>query len=666
MGDYKNMNNKAKFILIGREMHGKYLTAVYLFNRQTHSRERVTKSRFMSMAEHNSIANCKASGGVLFGLQCNLRDIPVYDKKTGMIRSGAYTEEQIISLVESTLNTHKIVVVAKFRYQTKVVGYLVRDLTTGIESKYSKEAMYKAYSKGYLQNCKVYMSNGEIKVFDGDIERLPMIDVDSKGNVIDKQEETNKELQKEIEKEQKREEQYIKKIEKEQERVEKNLEERLAKAVDKQNTFKYVISQVTISCITKFPVSYKLSEIDTGDTYDIQVDEFEKWKEQVNPDMSHAKKVYRNSEVDIERALNNYYSSCGVDDTYKQRMCKLVEFDKLYIMSLSELNSYMDKINKKVELNLDFKINSITYYTERHTFRIREISVTKNNQSVKISAEEYNYMWMNQIVFGPSIEELMNNPLQLTDKYKIFLYNNEEIGFAIRELVKTKGFGENSLKRIVSNIKSMIKDRKSVGLDTLIKMIELEVFKLQQKNLEFLKKKYGHCISEIDMKNVRNQLMSSIQSSEGGLFCDINTDLEVDIVPFSCRKITRESMKYCIANDVMCIGTKENYSFILPDNTWVDLLSYVIINLSLVYGSSMDVRVLHKKIVILDTNININNSHTLKMREALENKESSLHEVENMLYNHIDPELLTRLGNGDDFVASNGDVTDRVMRPIYK
>lgn len=655
MGDYKSMNNKAKFILVGREMNGRALTAVYLFNRQTCRRERVNKSRFMSMAEHDSIANCKASGGVLFGLQCNIRDIPVYDKKTGMIRSGAYTEEQIISLVEGILNTHKVIVIAKYRYQDKIVSYLIKDLTTGNELKYSKEAMYKAYSKGYLQNCKVTISNGEIKVFDGDILNIPIIDIDSKGNIIDKK---AQKIEEEIKKEQKVQEKQIKS----EKVLEKTLESRIRKAVerDEKKTPKYNIISVIISCITNYPTAYIIQHIESGEQHNIPVSDFEKWADRLNSDTSHSEKIYRNNKDEIDRVVSAYFINCNTDKDIQTRMKNIISLDAMIHMNIEEVNTYLDDINNKVNLDLDFKIKSVTYYIEKHTFKIKSIIIERNGKSATINEANYESMWVNKVVNGPSIDDLLAEPLKITDEYKIFIYNNEEIGFAVQELTNTYDISELSLKRLTKSIKNIINNRKSVGLNTLKEMIDFEYDKIQRKDLDFLKKRYAHCISEVDIKNLRTQLLSNIQSGGGSLFCDINTNLKADIVPFSGRKTLRDSMKHCIFDEVLYIGTKEHYALALTDLNWVDLLSYVLINLSLVYGSYMDVRISDGKDTIIDANISISSVNTIKMREALENNNYSLSEIQNMLYNHIDPELIRRIGISRDFIP-----TEHNMKPIY-
>lgn len=650
MKNYMQINSKANYILIGKEMDGRCMTAAYLFNRRTGRRERVVHSKFMDMAARGSLVNCKASGGSLFGLQCNLRDIPAYDKKTGAQRSGT-SVEAVLTYVNQLMIEHELFVVGKLRFKGKIIAYVVQDRFTGNRTKFSKEAMYKAYSKGYLRNCKVTVNNGEIKVYDGDVGSIPVIDVDSTGTPIDPEKERIErenqiehiKLEERDEGNRRREGLAIEQISLEGiERGQRSLEREQRSLGDGEK--KYIITKKFYSYLSGSLYAYELTHIVSKTTREVDLVHLGKLKRKINFSASEdsASTVYRTPIAELDAYIDDYCDKNSITADIRNRMMQLVSKDVLACMEENALRDSLYDTWKRVQNNTDYRIHSVTFRVTGGVIKLDNIDVLRAGKQVKLSEEEYYTLWENSLVNGPSIIELSQDSLVVKKEYTTYIKVNTEIGKVVQELVKGSNLSDASRKRVVRKIEKELQGRERVYLKTLYNLVEEEVDTLYKKDRDVLKKKYRHCISELDLKDIKTQLLTKVVDGEASLFCEGNTGLKIVITPYSGRKIT--NIKYKIVDDVLFIGTKESYATILPDCTWLDLLGYVLINIALTYGSYTDVRVQHESAVLIDGNVTIPMNNTINLRKSLGEEKASISEIESLLYNHINAELVRRIG----------------------
>lgn len=230
-GDKVNMN--ANSMLVGKEVDGNRITALYTLNRNG-VRRRITKSEFYQSAQNNRIINCKFNGRSLVGIEDSLRNIPTYDKKTGRLKNNI-TEEQVILSVNQKLIQNKLTITAKLKYNNQIIGYIVAN-EQGQEKRFSRDNTYKLVRQGFLPEYKAKIDNGVAYVYGGNINSLPEIKVDSQGRNIEDKERMKKviEEQKKLHEQHEKELKKQKELEKEQHRKEIISAEKIAKDLKKQ------------------------------------------------------------------------------------------------------------------------------------------------------------------------------------------------------------------------------------------------------------------------------------------------------------------------------------------------------------------------------------------------------------------------------------------------
>lgn len=217
-GDKVNMN--ANMMLVGKEVDGNKITALYTLNRNG-VRRRITKAEFINSARNNRIINCKANGKNLIGLEDSLRNIPAYDKKTGMLKNNI-TEEQVILSVNEKLVKNQLIITAKLKHNNQIIGYIVSD-GKGQQKRFTRESTYKLVRQGFLNEYKARIDNGVPFIYGGNIAQLPEIKVDANGRNVEEKESAKKIL----EEQKKLREQHEVKLKKQQEKLKE--EEREAK-----------------------------------------------------------------------------------------------------------------------------------------------------------------------------------------------------------------------------------------------------------------------------------------------------------------------------------------------------------------------------------------------------------------------------------------------------
>lgn len=230
-GDKVNMN--ANSMLIGKEMDGNKITALYTLNKNG-VRRRITKSEFINSAKNNKIINCKFNGRTLVGIEDSLRNIPAYDKKTGMLKNNV-TEEQVIIAVNQRLIQNRLVITAKLKYNNQIIGYIVAN-EQGQEKRFNRENTYKLIKQGFLPDYKAKIENGIPYIYGGNISSIPEIKVDSQGRNIEDKERMKKilEEQKKLREQHEKELKKQKELEKEQHKKEVASAEKIAKELKKQ------------------------------------------------------------------------------------------------------------------------------------------------------------------------------------------------------------------------------------------------------------------------------------------------------------------------------------------------------------------------------------------------------------------------------------------------
>ena len=118
--EYLSMNGKARYILVAEEVQGKSVSAYFVFDRESLKLIRMVHSKFMSLAARNNIVNAKETGGNLLGLQMSLRQLTRYSKDGTVVQQGL-TVEQILQLVESTVDNRVYRITAKLAYKLSLI-----------------------------------------------------------------------------------------------------------------------------------------------------------------------------------------------------------------------------------------------------------------------------------------------------------------------------------------------------------------------------------------------------------------------------------------------------------------------------------------------------------------------------------------------------------------
>lgn len=636
MSNYSNLINNSEYILLGRELHKEHLTAVYMYDRVKKVKIRVDIGRMLNLAKTGHIVNCTFDNGKLVGLHCNLNELPIYDKDTGKIRYGSLSEELIVNRFESEINSCLVKAVEKYKDDEIVVGYLLKNLKSGQESKCSVEDTKEIASKGLVVNCSV-CDNALIEQ-----EDIQVIDVTEYGEY---------DLEKELEElglKYDSEEDY------------NRSQEEIASKTRQAISYKYDIVKVIISRITKVPTSYIIRNISSLNEYEISVSDFERWADKVNPNITRAEKIYKNSRIEVENCVLDIYNEMKVSGDIRERISQIIDIDTFLELDSVEIEMLIKEAVIKIKNGTDFVVSGVTLELVDGTVRIVSILIERGNKSASIELDTYINMRLNNIVYGPDINDILDDPFNRDKKYKINIVNNSEIAFVVTDIVKDSISTDGKLKRLVINVVNSLGDRIFISLDTLHTLIDIEKEKMEKKDLNFLKNRYEHCISKVDMTKLKSKLMLNFKSTQDWIYWGRGNEISVEIVPFSGRDVHSKEMSHCIYNNIMYIGSKDNYSVIPSNSDWIELLAYLLIHLSLIYGSSMDVLVRYRNTIILDNTIKIENINTKKIRGILNERNIPLEELESVLYNHINAELIKQLGLNSKFKPS-----DKNMKPIY-
>ena len=180
--EYLSMNGKARYILVAEEVQGKSVSAYFVFDRENLKLIRMVTSKFMSLAARNNIVNAKETGGNLLGLQMSLRQLTRYNKDGVVIQQGL-TVEQILQLVESTVDNRVYRITAKLAYKGTITAYVLEDRQHQV-TRVTRNRMYYLYQKGRLPGYTVAKSYNDVIVSGGNIKDIPTYEIDYNGNII--------------------------------------------------------------------------------------------------------------------------------------------------------------------------------------------------------------------------------------------------------------------------------------------------------------------------------------------------------------------------------------------------------------------------------------------------------------------------------------------------
>ena len=503
--EYRNMNGKANFILIAKEMDGKNLRAVRLFNVKTKQIQRVVHSKFMYMAQNNSIINCKASSGVLLGLQCSLRDIPAYDQ-TGRKISGL-SEQDIINYVDNIINARQYKIIKKYRYKDTIVGYMLQD-DTGANQKASRDSMYKLYQKGRLSRVgyKVTLSNGDVIVSGGDIQKVPVVDIDSRGNEIDKEAEKEKEqLEKEAKAEEKKKNTEERKI-KQKEQEDKEIEEKLEKKTNKLSN--WIIIELIKSkwfntvkkCTIRNIISNEEKDIsDKPETIDkIKIAE-------------NAKKLVIEQD-DIDRAIKKF---CGVHHADADMQTSIREFVNVQeaqaYSTYSQYEDHLMKVYEKVKLKQDYRISQIVLaWNGNNSIEISQLGLTRGNKTSMVDMEMFKQLVNLNIMRDIDINDVLNSAYTNADTSYIIRLSTKDLSKSVRDILNKSSVTNQIGKKYLSDIEKILvdafKDQDTVGIKTLYKVIDNETSNILKKSVTETKNRLHNCIAIADIGRIVNAL----------------------------------------------------------------------------------------------------------------------------------------------------------------
>lgn len=180
--EYLSMNGKARYILVAEEVQGKSVSAYFVFDRENLKLIRMVPSKFMSLAARNNIVNAKETGGNLLGLQMSLRQLTRYNKDGAVVQQGL-TVEQILQLVESTVDNRVYRITAKLAYKGTITAYVLEDRQHQV-TRVTRNRMYYLYQKGRLPGYTVAKSYNDVIVSGGNIKDIPTYEIDYNGNII--------------------------------------------------------------------------------------------------------------------------------------------------------------------------------------------------------------------------------------------------------------------------------------------------------------------------------------------------------------------------------------------------------------------------------------------------------------------------------------------------
>jgi hypothetical protein len=562
--EYRNVNGKANFVLIAKEMDGKNLKACLLYNTKTGQIQRVTHAKFMYMAQNNNIMNCKASGGTLIGLQCSLRDIPAYDQ-TGRQISGL-TEQQILAQVQNQVSSRDYKIIKKYRYKDRIVGYMVQD-ESGNTAKVNRDGMYKLYKKGRLhrQGYKVTIVNGDVVVSGGDIQKIPVVDVDSRGNEISKDEKIQEEqlekqekaVEKNIETEEKKVEHEKKEIEKAEEKVEKKankISSWIGIELIKSKWFNSVKS-----CIIRNTV--------TGEEKDIadRPATIDKIKFTEN-----AKKLVIEQD-DIDRAIKKF---CGIHNADADIQTSIKEYVSVQeaqaYSTYSQYEEYLLKVYERVKLKSDYRVSNIVLeWNGQDGLEIATIGLARGNKISNVNMEMFKQLVEMNIVSNIDTSDVIN-----------VVYTNGEMPYTIRLSTKdfdksvdnilnhsviTSQINKKYLKDIKKSIVKAFSSQDTVGISTLYKVINDETDSILKGNVTVVVSRLNHCIALGDIARIADILENVIPAGaqvksiySGNKAVHINrAQLNNNVFISGGSKFDNNYIEYFYNNDIQSAGSED-------------------------------------------------------------------------------------------------------------
>lgn len=660
--EYRNVNGKANFVLIAKEMDGKNLKACMLYNTKTGQTQRVPHAKFMYMAQNNNIMNCKASGGTLIGLQCSLRDIPAYDQ-TGRQISGL-TEQQILAQVQNQVSSRDYKIIKKYRYKDRLVGYMVQD-DSGATAKVNRDGMYKLYQKGRLhrQGYKVTIANGDVIVSGGDIQKVPVVDVDSRGNEISKEEKIQEE---QLEKQEKAVEKNIetegKKVEQEKEEI-KKAEEKVEKKANKVSSWigieiiKSKWFNSVKSCIIRNTV--------TGEEKDIadkpaMIDKI-KFTE-------NAKKLVIEQD-DIDRAIKKF---CGVHNADADIQTSMREYVSVHeaqaYSTYSQYEEYLLKVYERVKLKSDYRVSNIVLEWNGHNgLEITTIGLARGNKISNVDMEMFKQLVEMNIVSNIDTSDIIN-----------IAYTNGEVPYTLRlstrdfdravdnilnNSVVTSQINKKYLKDIKKSIIKAFSSQDTVGINTLYKVIDDETSNILKSNVTVVVSRLNHCIAIGDIARIADILenvvpvgaqVKSIYSGNKAVHIN-RAQLNNNVFISGGSTFNNNYIEYYYNNDTQSAGSEDTVK-----------LAYVLAYLTRYYtggGSAIKIRYqlgdMRTKTGELKTVILDSNNLSLLDTTSFYSKVSSLNspnDIYDLAMQSFGTEFISYIANDNTYEAPGGTV----------
>lgn len=614
-----------KYIFIGREMLRDKMVAAYVLDRENNVRIKLTMNEFNRLG--SQMLNCVVVNGCIREVNgFSLANIPTYDGNTGRMICGM-SEKNFINII----NKRAVTLVSRLLYDENVIGYIVKD-SQGNTKRYNINQIRSLNNLGFIKNE----------------ENINDIRVDRHGNEI-KDFEDSSDFEGNLEENS----DFGENSSFEGREVAGYLVENFGGSSLTDRGFRYDVVRIILCKLTNVESCYVLYDNDSLEEINVAVDKYNEYISETNPDKSKTEKIYRNNRNDILFWIDDYFRKNSLDRKLKSKLIENIDFKKVEFIGEEQLKGYIDAHIDRIKAGEYYRVSSVVYKIDWRGIKVKFIELIKDNEKYRVEPQVYKSLYAKDLIFGASYGELENNWYTLDASYKIYYTGViDKVVHKICDEYDSK-LGSYTYNKIISTIES------TLGIDSLgninnmisiasIRELVLEVIKDTIKSdITLLKNRYEHCISEFDIKGARKELVKNMTSNCGGVYsgCNIKA-LRLEIVPMSSG-IVISDIYYNDKDKVRYIRIRNNYFVVNAGITWIDLISSILVQVAIVYGGKLHVRVKKGNDVWIDGGVSVSCKYTLGVRNHLEKQDMSIRDIESMLYNHIDSELIQCVGKSD-------------------